>query len=70
MRNYFIDCEKQLYTQLPPAAPAAPQKVTATPTSDLGADTRVVAGDSIVMSPARFAGFKAVLRARQDRLAF
>ena len=69
VRNYFIDCEKQLYTQLPPAAPEDPQKVAATPKTKSGADTRVVAGDSIVMSPARFFGFKAVLEARQNRLA-
>lgn len=69
VRNYFIDCEKQLYTQLPLASPEKLQKVAKTPKTELGADTRIVAGDSIVMSPARFAGFKAVLRARQDRLA-
>ena len=69
VRNYFIDCEKQLYAQIPTAAPEAPQKVASTPTPEPGGDTRLVAGDSIVMSPVRFSGFKAVLRARQDRLA-
>ena len=69
VRNYFIDCEKQLYTQLPPTVAEDPPKVAPAPNAESGASTRIVAGDSIVMSPRRFDGFRAVMRARQDRLA-
>jgi phage anti-repressor protein len=69
VRNYFIDCEKQLYTRLPAAAPEAPQTVGTNEKPDAGADTRLVAADSIVMSPAEFSGYRAVMSARQNRLA-
>jgi phage anti-repressor protein len=69
VRNYFIDCEKQLYSRLPAAAPEAPQTVGTNEKPDAGADTRLVAADSIVMSPAEFSGYRAVMSARQNRLA-
>jgi phage anti-repressor protein len=56
VRNYSIDGEKQLYLATLPTPPEDTQKVARMPKTEQGAGSRVVAGDSIVMSPAEFSG--------------
>ena len=68
-RTYFIDCEKQLYAPTSLTAQADAQRMVPVSLAEPNADTRFMTGYSIVMSPSQFSGFKAVLLARQDRLA-